>query len=108
METEKHIRTKNNSKVIAQTGGRALLPCEVKLTPPATVSWIRLEDFQLLTVGLSTYSSDERYQIEHGRHMGNWPLSIKGVGRRDEGLYKCQLSVHPVESILVELIIIGK
>jgi hypothetical protein len=30
--------TKNNTKIIAQRGGMAFLPCTVKLTSPATVS----------------------------------------------------------------------
>uniref|UniRef100_A0A182SBB4 Ig-like domain-containing protein n=1 Tax=Anopheles maculatus TaxID=74869 RepID=A0A182SBB4_9DIPT len=72
------------------------------------VSWIRRQDFQLLTVGLSTYSSDERFLVEHLRHLGHWALRIKSVRTEDEGLYECQLSVHPVQSVFVELKVVGK
>ncbi|CAD7086357.1 unnamed protein product [Hermetia illucens] len=98
-----HFTTKNNTKVVAQKGGLAILPCALKLNSPATVSWIRRRDFQLLTVGLSTHSSDGRFLVEHTRHMGHWSLRIKSVREEDRGLYECQLSVHPSESIFVEL-----
>jgi hypothetical protein len=32
------------------------------------VSWIRRKDYHLLTVGLTTYSSDDRYQAVHAQH----------------------------------------
>ncbi|XP_055301147.1 uncharacterized protein LOC129567820 [Sitodiplosis mosellana] len=95
--------TRNNTKVIAQKGGLAVLPCAVKWNPTATVSWIRRRDFQLLTVGLSTYSSDDRFLVEHARHMGHWSLRIKSVREEDRGLYECQLSIHPTQSIFIEL-----
>lgn len=72
------------------------------------VSWIRRRDFQLLTVGLSTYSSDDRFLVEHARHMGHWSLRIKSVRDEDKGLYECQLSIHPTQSIFVELRVVGK
>ncbi|XP_055387944.1 neuronal growth regulator 1-like [Condylostylus longicornis] len=70
------------------------------------VSWFRRKDFQLLTVGLSTYSSDERFIIEHTRHLGNWALRIKNARVEDEGFYECQISTHPPQSIFVELKIV--
>lgn len=36
--TQSHFTTKNNTRVIAQKGGLAILPCVVKLNSPATVS----------------------------------------------------------------------
>ncbi|XP_073824794.1 defective proboscis extension response 19 [Musca autumnalis] len=95
--------TKNNSRVVVQKGGLAILPCVVKLNSAATVSWIRRKDFQLLTVGLSTHSSDKRFLVEHTRHMGHWSLRIKSVREDDRGLYECQLSVYPTQSIFIEL-----
>ncbi|XP_052895096.1 uncharacterized protein LOC128302337 [Anopheles moucheti] len=98
-----YFATQNNTKVTAQRGGTALLPCTVISQSSALVSWIRRQDYQLLTVGLSTYSSDERFLVEHLRHLGHWALRIKSVRTEDEGLYECQLSVHPVQSVFVEL-----
>ncbi|XP_058451559.1 uncharacterized protein LOC131430523 [Malaya genurostris] len=106
MSPQGHFATRNNTKVTAQKGGTALLPCTVLLQSSALVSWVRRRDFQLLTVGLSTYSSDERFLVEHIRHMGHWALSIKAVRDEDRGLYECQLSVHPVQSVFIELNVI--
>uniref|UniRef100_A0A182IUX1 Ig-like domain-containing protein n=1 Tax=Anopheles atroparvus TaxID=41427 RepID=A0A182IUX1_ANOAO len=73
---------------------------------PVMVSWFRRKDYQLLTVGLSTYSSDERFLVEHTRHLGNWALRIKNARKEDEGLYECQISTHPPQSIFIELRIV--
>ncbi|XP_037959151.1 probable serine/threonine-protein kinase roco9, partial [Teleopsis dalmanni] len=100
---ESQFTTKNNTRVVAQKGGLAILPCVVKLNSPATVSWIRRKDFQLLTVGLSTHSSDKRFLVEHARHMGHWSLRIKSVNEEDHGFYECQLSIYPTQSIFIEL-----
>lgn len=70
------------------------------------MSWFRRKDFQLLTVGLSTYSSDDRFLVEHTRHLGNWALRLKGAKKDDEGLYECQISTHPPQSIFLELRIV--
>ncbi len=94
---------------MAQVSGTALLPCSVRLSSaPAAVMWIRRTDMSLLTLQMLTYSSDERFSVEHIRHKGKWDLKIKGVQIEDNGLYECQLSVHPVESIFVELRVIGE
>jgi hypothetical protein len=39
------------------------------------------------SVGLTTYSTDERFHVEHARHKGIWDLKIKAVKKEDEGLY---------------------
>lgn len=36
--SQSHFTTKNSTRVIAQKGGLAVLPCVVKLNSPATVS----------------------------------------------------------------------
>lgn len=90
-----------------QRGGTAVLPCAIRWNPSATVSWIRRRDFRLLTVGLSTYSSDERFLVEHARHLGHWSLRIKSVRDDDRGWYECQLSVHPIQSMYIELRVVG-
>ncbi|KDR21278.1 IgLON family member 5, partial [Zootermopsis nevadensis] len=68
------------------------------------VSWIRRKDYyHLLTVGLTTYTGDERYQTIHAQHSEDWTLQIKFVQHRDAGLYECQVSSHPPSSIFIEL-----
>ncbi|CAO1332056.1 unnamed protein product [Diamesa hyperborea] len=103
---QSHFITKNSTRVISQRGGLAVLPCSVTMSTPATVSWFRRKDFLLLTVGLSTYSSDDRFLVEHTRHLGNWALRIKNARKDDEGIYECQISTHPPQSIFIELRIV--
>lgn len=47
------FETMNNTKITAQIGGTAILPCIVEASSPATVTWIRRSDYRLLT-GLSS------------------------------------------------------
>ncbi|XP_060534017.1 lachesin-like [Cylas formicarius] len=95
--------TENCTVVVAQIGGTATLPCVVRKFSNGVVSWIRKQDYHLLTVGLTTYNTDDRFMVEHVRHLQNWGLLIKHVQPSDAGLYECQVSTHPPISILVEL-----
>lgn len=72
------------------------------------VSWIRKQDYHLLTVGPTTYNTDDRFLVEHVRHLQNWGLLIKHVQLSDAGLYECQMSTHPPTSILIELKVTGE
>ncbi|XP_066139234.1 limbic system-associated membrane protein-like isoform X1 [Euwallacea fornicatus] len=104
-----HFATENNTVVTAQTGSTALVPCVINNIGDGTVTWIRRKDYHLLTVGLATYSSDERFQAVHLQHsevflaFQDWTLQIKFVQQRDAGLYECQVSSHPATSIFIQL-----
>ncbi|XP_023705904.1 zwei Ig domain protein zig-8 isoform X2 [Cryptotermes secundus] len=98
-----HFATENSSTITAQTGSKALIPCVVNNIGDGMVSWIRRKDYHLLTVGLTTYTGDERYQAIHAQHSEDWTLQIKFVQQRDAGLYECQVSSHPPTSIFIEL-----
>lgn len=95
--------TDNCTVVVAQIGGTATLPCAVRKFNNGVVSWIRKHDYHLLTVGLATYNTDDRFLVEHVRHLQNWGLLIKRVQFSDAGLYECQMSTHPPSSIIIEL-----
>ncbi|XP_075167715.1 uncharacterized protein LOC142239842 [Haematobia irritans] len=115
-----HFGTENSTLVTTQIGATALLPCTVhqigegvELQGPNSetrqsstiilVSWIRRKDYHLLTVGLTTYSSDERFSTSHLKHTEDWTLQIKFVQQRDAGIYECQISTHPPTSIFLYL-----
>ncbi|XP_056643114.1 zwei Ig domain protein zig-8-like [Diorhabda carinulata] len=98
-----HFVTENNTIVTSQTGSTALVPCIINNIGDGMVSWIRRKDYHLLTVGLTTYSSDDRFQAIHLQHSEDWTLQIKFVQQRDAGLYECQVSSHPPISIFVQL-----
>lgn len=95
--------TENCTVVVAQIGSTAALPCVVRKFNNGVVSWIRKKDYHLLTVGLATYNKDNRFLVEHIRHLQNWGLLIKHVQPSDAGLYECQMSTHPPISIIIEL-----
>ncbi|CAK1589473.1 unnamed protein product [Parnassius mnemosyne] len=100
---EKHFGTENNTIVTSQTGSTALLPCVIRNIGDGIVSWIRRKDYHLLTVGLTTYSSDQRFQAIHLQHSEDWTLKVKFVQKRDAGIYECQVSSHPPTSIFLRL-----
>ncbi|XP_053620382.1 uncharacterized protein LOC128680918 [Plodia interpunctella] len=100
---EKHFGTENNTIVTSQTGSTALLPCVIRNIGDGIVSWIRRKDYHLLTVGLTTYSSDQRFQAIHLQHSEDWTLKVRFVQKRDAGIYECQVSSHPPTSIFLRL-----
>lgn len=87
------FRSLNNSIIVSQVGSVVHIPCQVHLIGDEMVklmlaaalhlkvigpiislivvhrtkkvSWIRRKDYHLLTVGLTTYSSDERFSVIH-------------------------------------------
>ncbi|KAL7306306.1 hypothetical protein TKK_0001734 [Trichogramma kaykai] len=97
--------TDNSTVVHAQLGSIAHLPCVIHNIGDGVVTWIRRKKDQreLLTVGLQTYASDERFQARHFHHSEDWTLEIKYVQLRDAGLYECQVSTHPPTSIFLRL-----
>ncbi|KAL9915207.1 defective proboscis extension response 13 isoform 2-T3 [Glossina fuscipes fuscipes] len=98
-----HFGTENSTVVTTQIGAAAHIPCTVHHIGDGVVSWIRKKDYHLLTVGLTTYSSDERFSATHLKHSEDWTLQIKYVQSRDAGIYECQVSTHPPTSIFLHL-----
>ncbi|KAF8791726.1 Zwei Ig domain protein zig-8 like protein [Argiope bruennichi] len=70
------------------------------------VSWIRRRDFHVLTVGLDTYTTDDRFEAVHVEKNNDWTLKIKFAQLWDEGLYECQVSSDPKISLFVNLSIV--
>ncbi|XP_021004642.2 neurotrimin isoform X2 [Parasteatoda tepidariorum] len=97
------VTTRN---VTTQIGQTTYLHCIVDKLEDKTVSWIRLRDFHLLTVGLYTYTSDTRFQTMYNEYATDWALQIKYPQLSDEGLYECQVSSDPPASHYVWLKVI--
>ncbi|XP_071536172.1 uncharacterized protein [Panulirus ornatus] len=90
------FRGVNGSVVGAQAGTTAKLPCVIQnRADHETVSWIRLRDHHLITVGRQTYSNDDRFSVTYNRHLNEWTLHLRFAQARDAGEYVCQLSTHP-------------
>ncbi|KAM7341604.1 defective proboscis extension response 13 isoform 2-T5 [Cochliomyia hominivorax] len=104
--TPMYFGTENSTVVATQIGATAHIPCVVHHIGECVVSWIRKKDYHLLTVGLTTYSSDERFSATHLKHSEDWTLQIKFVQQRDAGIYECQVSTHPPTSIFLHLLVV--
>ncbi|KAK9701934.1 hypothetical protein QE152_g30279 [Popillia japonica] len=64
-----------------------------------SVSWIRKRDLHILTAGILTYTSDQRFQVIRPDKSDNWTLQIKFPQIRDSGIYECQVNTEPKMSL---------
>jgi len=82
--------------VSALIGKTAFLTCVVKnLGKSKSVTWIRHRDVHILTVGESTFTTDQRFMARHNARTGEWTLVVKYVQERDAGIYECQIPSSP-------------
>ncbi|KAK4303052.1 hypothetical protein Pmani_024902 [Petrolisthes manimaculis] len=88
-----HHHTPTN--VTAVVGQRAVLTCKVLNLDNKDVSWIRQRDLHILTIGMFTYTSDDRFTVRHPEESEEWYLEISPVTFRDAGVYECQVSASP-------------
>nr|XP_053647479.1 neuronal cell adhesion molecule-like [Cherax quadricarinatus] len=77
------------------SGQTAYLPCRVHMLGDRSVTWMRGRDLHILTVGLVTYSADERFQVLHTPETDDWTLQVQYSQPRDSGNYKCQVNSDP-------------
>ncbi|KAI8120168.1 Zwei Ig domain protein zig-8 [Lucilia cuprina] len=84
--------TKNVTSLVGRT---AHLNCRIKNLGNKTVSWIRHRDLHLLTVGETTYTSDQRFTSIYNKLSEDWSLQIKYPQLKDSGTYECQVSTTP-------------
>lgn len=57
-------------------GHTAYLKCKVKNIGNKTVSWVRHRDINLLTVGLNSYTSDNRFLSIREHDSEEWTLKV--------------------------------
>lgn len=65
------------------------------------------DKLELLTVGMQTYSGDNRFNVEF-QYPNNWRLKISDTNKSDEGLYECQISTYPPRVIKTFFQVNGK
>lgn len=90
--------------------GRVLLPMElVNWTFPyllaLQVSWIRKKEYHLLTVGLTTYSSDERFSALHSEdsevmYLILWPRHFLSLSLIEMRLYHIDQVKHALNWLI--------
>ncbi|KAI4502672.1 hypothetical protein M0802_002584 [Mischocyttarus mexicanus] len=89
-------------------GQSAYLHCRVRNLGDRAVSWIRKRDLHILTVGILTYTNDQRFQSLHSDGSDEWTLKISSPQVRDSGTYECQVSTEPKISQAFNLSVVGK
>lgn len=72
------------------------------------VTWLRKRDLHILTVGILTYTNDQRFQSLHTEGSDEWTLRITTPQPRDSGTYECQVSTEPKISQTFRLNVVGK
>lgn len=72
------------------------------------MSWIRKRDLHILTVGILTYTNDQRFQSLHSEGSDEWTLRISSPQPRDSGTYECQVSTEPKISQGFRLNVVGE
>lgn len=97
----------NPTNLTVLVGHRANLPCRVlnlnNKKEGQQVSWIRQRDLHILTVGIYTYTADDRFKVVHATESDEWTLEINPVAFRDAGVYECQVSSSPKISLPISL-----
>lgn len=89
-------------------GHSAHLHCKVRNLGDRAVSWIRKRDLHILTVGILTYTNDQRFQSLHSDGSDEWTLKVSSPQVRDSGTYECQVSTEPKISQAFRLNVVGK
>ncbi|KAK6631559.1 hypothetical protein RUM44_006087 [Polyplax serrata] len=93
--------------VVTTVGQSAYLYCRVRNLGDRAVSWIRKRDLHILTVGILTYTNDQRFQSLHSDGTDEWTLKISSPQIRDSGTYECQVSTEPKISQAFRLNVVG-
>merc|ERR1719474_1290789 len=60
--------------ISAPTGATIRLHCSVTNVENQAVSWIRLQDYKILTNGLQTFTTDRRFSLLHTSGGSDWTL----------------------------------
>jgi hypothetical protein len=100
-----------NRNVSVRLGETAYLPCRAKLLKDSyMVTWMRVTDVSVLTVGALAFSSDRRFSVIHVPrpriHADDWTLVITSSQSKDTGQYECSVNTLPKISHTVNLDVI--
>jgi len=96
--------------VSVNLGETAYLPCRAKLLQDSyMVTWMRVSDVSVLSVGALTFSSDSRFSVIHVPRprirADDWTLVISKTQIKDGGQYECSVNTLPKISHTVNLVV---
>ncbi|XP_030374615.1 basement membrane-specific heparan sulfate proteoglycan core protein [Scaptodrosophila lebanonensis] len=103
---EPHFDNNTEREIIAALGTTARLHCRVRNLGDRAVSWIRQRDLHILTIGIMTYTNDQRFLARHIDNSDEWVLKVVSVQPRDAGIYECQVSTEPKISLAYKLMVV--
>ena len=90
-------------------GGTAFLQCSLTgLASHHLVSWLRLPDMSVLSVGGLVFSSDPRLGVTVSPGGQTWQLEIRNVSQLDGGDYQCQVNTETRLTSTTSLNVIGQ
>lgn len=98
------------TNILAIEGSNVILSCHIENLGDRMVIWIRNSDLQILTAGLATFSSDNRFKVNHENTIDerDWSLLITNVKLEDSGLYECQINTEYKMKLNINLTVKGK
>ena len=70
------LQPHNQVNMSVPTGATVRLHCSVTNVENQAVSWIRLSDYQILTNGLKTFTTDRRLTLHHSPGVSEWTNDI--------------------------------
>ncbi|XP_017856450.1 PREDICTED: hemicentin-2 [Drosophila arizonae] len=105
-EYEPQFDNNTEREIIAALGTTARMHCRVRHLGDRAVSWIRQRDLHILTIGIMTYTNDQRFLARHIDNSDEWVLKIVSVQPRDAGVYECQVSTEPKISLAYKLMVV--
>lgn len=70
-----------STNITVLQGENAYMVCIVRNLGNNSISWIRHNDINLLSVGIFKYTQDPRYQIFHNTHNDTWTLKVNVFSR---------------------------
>lgn len=103
---EPHFDNSTDREIIAALGTTARMHCRVQSLGDRAVSWIRQRDLHILTIGIMTYTNDQRFLARHIDNSDEWVLKVVSVQPRDAGIYECQVSTEPKISLAYKLVVV--
>lgn len=71
-----YFDTMDTKQITVINGATAFMTCSVRNLGSKVVSWIRHSDINLLAVGDSIYTADQRFQSYHDRNVDTFTLKV--------------------------------